>query len=69
MRSLSPGEEEGESEMHGERNMQIYKSVCKKDSQWEFPISIWMNLIAEMMKNEDQVRRRLYFIFIKFKNS
>ena len=27
------GEEEGEGEMYGESNMEIYNSICKVDSQ------------------------------------
>ena len=29
------GGEEGEGEMYGESNMEIYSTVCKIDSQWE----------------------------------
>ena len=30
------GGEEGEGKMCGERNMEIYNTICKIDSQWEF---------------------------------
>ena len=30
--------EEGEGEMYGESNTEIYNAVCKRDSQWEFAI-------------------------------
>ena len=49
MRSLSPGGEEGEGEMHGEHNMQIYNSICKIDSQWEFPI--WLRELKQGLCN------------------
>ena len=30
------GGEEGEGEMYGESNVEIYNTICKIDSQWEF---------------------------------
>ena len=27
--------EEGEGEMYGESNMEIYNTICKTDSRWE----------------------------------
>ena len=30
------GGEEGESEMHGESDVETYNTICKIDSQWEF---------------------------------
>ena len=30
------GGPEGEDEMCGESNMEIYNTICKIDSQWEF---------------------------------
>ena len=30
--------EEGVDEMYGKSNMEIYNTVCKIDSQWEFAI-------------------------------
>ena len=32
------GGEEGEGEMYGENNMEIYNTICKIDSQWEFAV-------------------------------
>ena len=32
------GGEEGEGEMSGESNMEIYNTICKIDSQWEFAV-------------------------------
>ena len=32
------GGEDGEGEMYGESNMETYNTVCKIDSQWEFPV-------------------------------
>ena len=29
---------EGESKMYGETNMDIYNTICKTDSQWEFAV-------------------------------
>ena len=29
--------EEGEGEMYGESNMEIYNTICKTDSRWECP--------------------------------
>ena len=30
------GGEDREGEMYGENNMEIYNTICKTDSQWEF---------------------------------
>ena len=32
------GGKEREGEMYGERNMDIYNTICKIDSQWEFTV-------------------------------
>ena len=32
--------EEGEDEIYGESNMEIYNTTCKIDSQWEF--AVWL---------------------------
>ena len=32
------GGEEGEGEMYGENNIEIYNTICKIDSQWKFPV-------------------------------
>ena len=34
------GGEEGEDEMHGERKMETYNTICEIDSQWEF--ALWL---------------------------
>ena len=34
------GGEEGEGEMSGESNMEIYNTICKTDRQWEF--AVWL---------------------------
>ena len=34
------GGEEGEGEVYGESNMEIYITICKIESQWEF--AIWL---------------------------
>ena len=32
------GKREGEGDMYGESNIEIYNTICKIDSQWEFAI-------------------------------
>jgi len=32
------GREEGEGEMYGKSNIEIYNTMCKIDSQWEFAV-------------------------------
>ena len=32
------GGEEGEGEMYGESNIEIYNTICKIDSRWEFAV-------------------------------
>ena len=32
------GGEEGEGEMYGESNMEIFNTICKIDNQWEFAV-------------------------------
>ena len=32
------GGEEGEGDMYGESNMEIYNTIWKIDSQWEFAV-------------------------------
>ena len=32
------GGEEGEGELYGESNMDIYNTICKIDSQWEVAV-------------------------------
>ena len=37
---MDMGGEEGEREMYGESNMEIYNTICKIDSQCEF--AVWL---------------------------
>ena len=37
--------EEGEGEMYGESNMEIYITICKIDGQWEF--SVWIRKLKQ----------------------
>ena len=39
------GGEEGEGEMHGESNMEIYNTIYKIDSQWEF--AVWLRKLKQ----------------------
>ena len=32
------GGEEGEGKMYGESNIEIYNTMCKIDSRWEFAV-------------------------------
>ena len=32
------GQEKGDGEMYGESNTEIYNTICKIDSQWEFAV-------------------------------
>ena len=34
------GGEEGKGEMYGESNIEIYNTMCKIDSQWEFAVGL-----------------------------
>ena len=34
------GGEEGEGEMYGKSNIEIYNTMCKTDSQWEFAVRL-----------------------------
>ena len=34
------GGEEEEGEMYGESNIEIYNTICKTDSQWEFAVCL-----------------------------
>ena len=36
---------EGEGEMYGERNTEIYNTICKIDSQWEF--AVWLRKLKQ----------------------
>jgi len=38
-RAMDMGEgKEGEGEIYGESNTEIYNTICKIDSQWEFAV-------------------------------
>ena len=39
------GGEEGEGEMYGESNIEIYNTICKIDSQWEF--AVWFRELKQ----------------------
>ena len=39
------GERGGEGEMYGENNMEIYTTICKIDSQWEF--AVWLRKLKQ----------------------
>ena len=34
------GGEEGEGEIYGESNLEIYNTICNLHSQWEFAVSL-----------------------------
>ena len=35
----------GEGEIHGKSNMEIYITICKIDSQWEF--AVWLRKVKQ----------------------
>ena len=37
--------EEGEDEIYGESNMEIYNTIYKTDSQWEF--AVWLRELKQ----------------------
>ena len=39
------GGEEGKGEMYGESNIEIYNTMCKIDSQWEF--AVWLRKLKQ----------------------
>ena len=39
------GGEEGEGKMYGESNMEIYNTICKIDSPWEF--AVWLRELKQ----------------------
>ena len=39
------GERGGKGEMYGKSNMESYITICKIDSQWEFPV--WLRKIKQ----------------------
>ena len=43
------GREEGEGERYGESNIEIYYTICKIDSQWEF--AVWLRELKRGLCN------------------
>ena len=43
------GGEEEEGEMYGESNIEIYNTICKIDSQWEF--AVWLRELKQGLCN------------------
>ena len=43
------GGEEGEGEMYGEHNIEIYNTIYKTDSQWEF--AVWLRELKQGLGN------------------
>ena len=41
------GGEEGEGEMYGESNTEIYNTICKTDSKWEF--AVWIRELKQRL--------------------
>ena len=41
------GGEEGEGEMYGNSNVEIYNTMCKTDSQWEF--ALWLRELKQVL--------------------
>ena len=37
--------EEGEGEIYGESNIEIYNAICKVDSQWE--LAVWLRELKQ----------------------
>ena len=46
------GGEEGEGEVYGESNMEIYITICKIESQWEF--AIWLRELKPGLCNNQE---------------
>ena len=43
------GEEEGGGKIYGESNIEIYNTICKIDSQWEF--TVWLRELNQGLCN------------------
>ena len=43
------GGEKGDGEMYRESNMEIYITICKIDSQWEF--AVWFKELKQGLRN------------------
>ena len=54
------GGEKGEGEMYGESNTEIYNTICKTDSQWEF--AVWLRELKQVLCNrlKDWVGREVW---------
>ena len=46
------GGEEGEEEMYGESNIEIYNTMCKTDSQWEF--AVWLRELNRALQQAER---------------
>ena len=44
--------EEGAGEMYGESNTEIYNSICKIDSQWEF--AVWLRELKQELSDNPE---------------
>ena len=47
------GERGGEGEMYGKSNMEIYITICKIDSQWEF--AVWLRKLKQALYQPRQM--------------
>ena len=47
------GGDEAEGEMYGESNMEIYNTICKIDSQWEF--AVWLRTQTGALRQSGRV--------------
>ena len=54
------GGEEGEGEMYGKSNIEIYNTMCKIDSQWEF--ALWLRELKQGLcdRLKSGVRREVW---------
>ena len=48
--AMAGGEEEGE--LYGESNIEVYKTICKIDSQWEF--ALWLRELKQGLCNNPE---------------
>ena len=46
------GERGGEGEMYGKSSMETYITICKIDSQWEFPV--WFRKLKGLCINQER---------------
>ena len=54
------GGEEGEGEMYGKSNIEIYNTMCKIDNQWEF--ALWLRELKQGLcdRLKSGVRREVW---------